>query len=287
MASAATSASLASLGKRVAVVIPARIGSTRLTAKPLAMLGGAPMIARVIERAARARAPHTVIVATDSDAVADAARSAGATPVLTRPELRSGTDRVHAAVEKMGNLDADIIINVQGDEPLVDPDAIDRAVQLLLDDEAADMSTLSAPLAPKWLLDASKVKVVSRPLASAPSSMASRALFFSRAPIGVEREALSTMLREGDQRGGTATRYACRLHVGIYGFRRPALSRFVGLPPSPLEELEGLEQMRALSAGMTIAVGEVERAFAGVDTAADLAAAIAHFDRLAECGDKE
>jgi len=278
--------------QRVVVCIPARFGSQRLPGKPLRLLDGSPMISHVVRAARGASLASEVLVATDHDEIAHAARSAGARAVMTPSALPSGTDRVHDAIERSG-VDADIVVNVQGDEPLLHPSAIDLAAQLLLQCPSAQMSTLSAPMAAAALLDPTKVKVVCRDAPSCcggASGGADRArcrerpcrhaLFFSRAPIGVDRSALEALVRP---RGAAAdpppaaaapAAAACRLHLGVYGFRRDALRRFVGLPPSPLEAIEKLEQMRALEAAMPIVVGELPFVpGGGVDTEEDLQSA--------------
>ena len=268
---------------RVVAVIPARIGSTRLPGKPLLRIGGAPMIEHVVRAATAAQLVQSVVVATDDDEIAQAATKAGAVAVMTASELPTGTDRVAAAARQL-NIDADVIVNVQGDEPLVDPAAIDLSAQMLLSHDAADIATISAPLPPDALLDPSKVKVVcgahlepSMANATMQPSTSRSALFFSRAPIGVDRTLLGQLLDppEGADSmavGGASppTSWAARLHVGLYAYRPASLQAFVALPPSRLESLESLEQMRALEAGMTIAVGEVEHAAWGVDTLDDL-----------------
>jgi 3-deoxy-manno-octulosonate cytidylyltransferase (CMP-KDO synthetase) len=272
---------------RVLAVIPSRYGSTRLPGKPLLpMLGGDPMIAHVVRRARAARTVDRVIVATDHEGIAAAAERAGAEAVMTDGAIGTGTDRVAEALRLSGAA-ADIVVNVQGDEPLIEPRSIDLAARLLLTHEEADMATLSAPLPAAALLDPHKVKVVCSPMPQPPhADPAAWALFFSRAPIGVERSALIELLRphqagsDGeavDSAAGRSERppagpHACRLHVGLYAFRPPALRRFVSLPPAPLELLESLEQLRALQGGMRIVVGEVAAGAQGVDTMEDLCA---------------
>lgn len=248
---------------RALVVIPSRIGSTRLPAKALADIHGEPMIARVVQSALRSAEVERVFVATDHDAIASAAVRAGATAVMTESALHSGTDRVAAAVRQLGG-DAQLIINVQGDEPLLPPSAISEVIRALRADEGADMSTLGSPLARSDLFDTSRVKVV--------VSSAMRALYFSRGPIGVPRAEIERGARPGPDDGAPVGGRAARRHVGIYGYRREALFRLVQVPPSPLELIEGLEQLRALEMGMRIAVAEVDSAHCGVDTEDDLRA---------------
>jgi 3-deoxy-manno-octulosonate cytidylyltransferase (CMP-KDO synthetase) len=236
----------------VLVVIPARYASTRLPGKPLLTIDGEPMIAHVVAAALRADVDG-VLVATDHPEIAAAARAAGAEAVLTDPELPSGSDRVGAA---MVGRSAAIVVNVQGDEPELDPAAIDAAVAALRADPLADIATLSAPLSAADLSDPNCVKVV--------SDVAGRALFFSRAAIGADRSVV--LGGEGDPVG------AARRHVGIYAYRAAALTRFLTLPPHPLERFECLEQLRALANGMTITVAPIDAVGQGVDTPEDLAA---------------
>lgn len=286
---------------RIVVGIPARFGSQRLPGKPLRMLDGSPMISHVVRAALASRRASQVIVATDHDEIAAVAEAAGARAVLTDSALPSGTDRVDAALTSAG-IPADIVVNVQGDEPLLEPAAIDAVADLLVDTPAAAMSTLSAALPRDALLDPSKVKVVCRDAparAGADGRTRRFALFFSRAPIGVPRETLAELLRGSG--GARAELPAAEpepsdvpvarqpaLHLGLYAFRRDSLRRFVSLPRSALEVAESgpeclnactrpapphtwparaqvaesLEQMRALEAGMPIVVGEWEHAHA-------------------------
>lgn len=254
MAAAVTRAS------KALVVIPARIGSTRLPGKALADIHGQPMIARVVH-AALAADVGAVVVATDDARIAAAASAAGAAAVMTEPDLPSGTDRVAAAVRLLAD-DSPLIINVQGDEPLLPPAAIRAVAERLRCRAGVDISTLSSPMGADELADPSRVKVV--------VDGQQRALYFSRAPIGVSREHLGGLLARQHARVEGGERHLCRLHLGIYGFKRAALMRMVSLPQSPLEVVESLEQLRALDAGMHISVGEIDRVPHGVDTADDL-----------------
>ena len=295
-----------SMRPRVLCVIPARFASTRLHGKPLLHVDGEPMIAHVIRAARAAANVHEVLVATDHDGIAQVARAEGVDAIMTNSALPSGTDRVAAALLQRGAA-ADVVVNVQCDEPRIDPAAIELVSELLLRRPAADMSTLSAPLDLGALLDPNRVKVVccAEPTEQGASGVtsgvtAARALFFSRAPIGVDRELMRSLMQPEAHAGHAANianaahaahaanaahavhaapravtdapAYACRLHVGIYAFRPAALHRLVALPPSPLEVLERLEQLRALEAGMHIVVGRVDCAPHGVDTAEDLRA---------------
>lgn len=227
-------------------VIPARWASTRFPGKALATLAGEPMIAHVVRRARAARSVDAVVVATDDRRIADAAAEVGAEAVLTG-ECRSGTDRVaEVALSRKG---WEVVVNIQGDEPLVAAENVDVLVRGMLAEPEIGLCTLSRPLPERLVDDPNAVKVV--------CDARGRALYFSRAAIPYPRE-----------RSVAAGLW--RLHLGIYGFRRDALQRFVGWPPSPLERAEGLEQLRALEHGMPIVVLDAPCAAYGVDTPEDL-----------------
>jgi 3-deoxy-manno-octulosonate cytidylyltransferase (CMP-KDO synthetase) len=213
----------------VVAVIPARWASTRFPGKILAKIAGEPMIAHVVRRVSEARKVDHVIVATDDERIAEVAAASGAEAVMTG-ECASGTDRVAKAVS--GRSDWDIVINVQGDEPLLSGENIDVL-----------------PLEAERIDDPNAVKVV--------RDVRGRALYFSRSPIPYPR------YRE-------AAWGPWLLHLGIYGFRREALERFVALPPSKLEQAEGLEQLRALENGIPIQVLDAPHPAFGVDTPEDL-----------------
>ena len=232
--------------KSVVAVIPARWASTRFPGKALARIAGEPMIAHVVRRAAEARSVGHVIVATDDERIARAAEVAGAEAVMTG-ECSSGTDRVAAALA--GRAEWELVVNVQGDEPLLSGENIDVLVAGLRADSGAPMSTLCRPLEPERAEDPNAVKVV--------RDLDGRALYFSRSPIPYPRD------RE-------VAAALWRLHLGIYGFRRPALELFVSLPPSQLERAEGLEQLRALENGIPILVLDAPQPAFGVDTPEDL-----------------
>lgn len=238
------------------LVIPARMAASRLPGKPLADIAGRPMIVHVLARAQAARI-GPVLVATDSDAIAAAVTRAGGRAVLTAPDHPSGTDRVAEAVARIDPEGRhDLVVNLQGDEPEIDPDCL-RAVLGPLADAGVDIATLAAPIAdPAERADPNVVKVVGTE--AGPGRL--RALCFTRAdaPWG---EGLSWR------------------HIGVYAFRRAALARYVALPPSPLEKRERLEQLRALEAGLRIDVALVERSWRGIDTPADLDAARERFAR--------
>ncbi len=231
---------------RVVAVIPARWASSRFPGKPLAEIAGDPMIAHVVRRASEASTVSHVIVATDDERIAGAARAAGAEAVMTG-DCPSGTDRVAEAIA--GRDEWDVVVNVQGDEPLLSGENIDVLVEGLLADEEAGLSTLCRPLEPDRVDDPNAVKVV--------RDANGRALYFSRSPIPYPRS-----------REDAAPLW--RLHLGIYGFRRDLLERFVKLEPSPLERAEALEQLRALENGIPILVLDAPHPAFGVDTPEDL-----------------
>ena len=234
----------------VLIVIPARMASIRLPGKPLADIAGEPMIVHVLRRA-EAAAIGPVVVATDSAEIEAAVQKAGGRAVMTRSDHASGSDRIFEALGKVDpGRRAAIIVNLQGDLPTIEPSGIAAAVALLAD-PAVDIATLAAEITrADERDDPSVVKVVGSPVAASRL----RALYFTRAtaPFG----------------DGPLFH-----HVGLYAYRRAALERFVALPPSPLEQREKLEQLRALEAGMRIDVAIVDAVPLGVDTPEDLARA--------------
>ncbi|MGB6341363.1 MAG: 3-deoxy-manno-octulosonate cytidylyltransferase [Xanthobacteraceae bacterium] len=231
----------------VLILIPARLAASRLPGKPLAVIAGEPMIVHVLRRA-QAAAIGPVVVATDSAEVAAAVDKAGGRAVMTAAGHASGSDRIFEALGKIDSARrADIVVNVQGDLPTLDPAAI-RAALLPLADAAVEIATLAAEI--KVVAERTNphvVKVVGTPVA--PHRL--RALYFTRATAPA----------------GDGPLYH---HIGLYAFRRAALERFVTLPPSPLERREKLEQLRALEAGMRIDVEIVDTVPLGVDTPEDL-----------------
>ena len=232
---------------RVAVVIPSRYGATRLPGKPLAEINGRPMIWHVWDKAVRAKIPARVVVATDDERIASAVRGFGGIAVMTSPDCASGTDRAAQAARDM---EEEIIINLQGDEPLMDPSVIDAVSSPFFSDRDVLMSTAALPgNDPVEFARPSVVKVVVDDKGDA--------LYFSRAPIPHYRDA------------GTG---AYRKHLGIYGYRREFLFRVAALAPSALEEAERLEQLRVLQAGYRIRVVDVTCDSVGVDTPEDLKA---------------
>lgn len=230
----------------VVAVIPARWGSTRFPGKALAELDGKPMIAHVVRRAAAAATVDHVVVATDDERVAAAASDAGAQAIMTG-EQPSGTDRVAEAVS--GQAGWELIVNLQGDEPLLSSGNIDVLVTGMRDEPEIGMATLCFPLAADRIDDPNSVKVV--------RDARRRALYFSRSLIPYPRNRFSAEA-------------LWRLHLGIYGFRPGTLARFVELEPSSLEQAEGLEQLRALENGIEVLVLDAPDPTVGVDTPDDL-----------------
>ena len=230
---------------RVLGVIPARYASTRLPGKPLADICGKTLIQRVYERAALSKTLDRLVVATDDARILEAVHSFGGEGLMTSPDHPNGTCRV-AEVSKHD--DAGIVINIQGDEPLLDPVMIDEAARALLEDRNAPSSTLCAPLDPESMADPNTVKVV--------TDLEGCALFFSRSPIPYRRVRTDIPLFQ---------------HIGIYGFRRDFLFTYADLAPTPLSEAESLEQLRILEHGFKMKV-IVTRGKPGpsVDTPEDL-----------------
>jgi 3-deoxy-manno-octulosonate cytidylyltransferase (CMP-KDO synthetase) len=229
---------------RVAVIIPARWGSQRFPGKALADLAGRPLVAHVVERARKARGVDLVAVATDDERIARAAELAGAKAVLTGPAA-TGTDRVAEAARKL-QPSADVVVNLQGDEPLVEPEAVEALVAAMAG--GAEMVTLARSLEPGEEERTQVVKVV--------TDLAGNALYFSRAPIPHRRA------------GGRSA--LARAHVGIYAFTAAFLQRFASLPPGRLEAEESLEQLRALEHGHRIRVADTTYRGFGIDTLEDL-----------------
>jgi 3-deoxy-manno-octulosonate cytidylyltransferase (CMP-KDO synthetase) len=243
----------------VVVIVPARYASSRLPGKPLALIAGKPMIQHVCERAAASRLAARVLVATDDERIASAVRAFGGEVVMTARTHETGTDRL---AEAAAACDAEVLVNVQGDEPFLDPSWIDAAAGALLADPDLEVATLSVPLASAdEMLAPSVVKVV--------TDARGDALYFSRSPIPYVRTESSADPRA--PAGQAVERGLARRHVGLYAYRRDALLRFAALPRAPLEEAEALEQLRALHHGMRIRVVPVEGSVGvAVDTPEDL-----------------
>ncbi len=229
-----------------AAVIPSRHGAERFPGKPLHLLAGVPMVVHVLRRARGARLVDLVLVATDDERIARVVEEAGGTAVLTDPSLPSGTDRVWAAVR---GRDVDVVVNVQGDEPLLDPANVDDVVAFLRDHPEFPLATVARPLDdPSDAADPNVVKVV--------FADDRRALYFSRSPIPYRRRPEPSL--------------PTWKHLGLYGYRKEALARWTSLPPHPLERAESLEQLRALAAGMPMAVLPATGDSIGVDTPEDV-----------------
>jgi 3-deoxy-manno-octulosonate cytidylyltransferase (CMP-KDO synthetase) len=229
---------------RIAVIIPARFGAQRFPGKPLADLAGSPIIAHVVERARRARGVDVVAVATDDRRIAEAAERAGAEAIVTG-DAPTGTDRVAEAARRLRPA-PDVVVNLQGDEPLIEPEAIETLVAAMAPGVA--MATLARPLAAGELARPQVVKVV--------TDLRGDALYFSRAAIPHRRA------------GGDSP--LARAHVGIYAFTAAFLQEFAALPPGRLEAEESLEQLRALEHGHRIRVADTRYAGFGIDTPEDL-----------------
>ena len=243
-------------------VIPARWASTRFPGKALARIAGRPMIEHVYRRALGAKTVARVVVATDDERIALAVRGFGGEVRMTRPDHPSGTDRVAEVARGEG---AEVIVNVQGDEPLLHPDDIDAAVRPLLGENPPEMTTLAVPLAgPEDFLDPNVVKVV--------VGGSGDALYFSRAPVPHPRDALggAPANAPGLRGGWPELRPRPLKHLGLYAYRREYLLRFASLPPTPLETAERLEQLRALEDGARIRVAVTGRDSIGVDVPGDL-----------------
>jgi len=232
----------------VLAVIPARFSSTRLPGKVLADIAGKPMIEHVYRRAAAAASVHATIVATDDERVATAVQQFGGVAMMTRADHVSGTDRI---AEVIRQLPCRVVVNVQGDEPLLEPATIDAAVAPLLADAAVEMSTISRPFSDAGEFTSPHVvKVV--------TSASGDALYFSRAAIPFPRAS------------GITVPPTARAHVGLYVYRRETLLKLAASPASPLELEESLEQLRALALGIRIRVVHTHHVAAGVDTSGDL-----------------
>lgn len=233
----------------ICIVIPARLGSTRLPEKALSDINGKPMIQHVYERAKKVRGVDRVLVATDHQRIVEAVTRCGGEAVMTPETLNSGTDRVAFVAKERSE---EIFVNVQGDEPLLDPVAVERSIELVRSGRFV-MATPAAPLKDEALLKNPNVVKV---LVAADG----RAIYFSRFPIPYSRGALPSDFAQ----------VAPRHHLGIYVYTRETLLKFAALPPTPLEAGESLEQLRALYHGIAIGVAAADKASVGVDTHEDL-----------------
>ena len=237
-------------------IIPARLQSTRLPEKPLQDLAGVPLIARVLEQVRKSTSLRALLVATDSPRIADVVRAAGGQAVMTDAELPSGLDRV---AEVARGLEDDVIVNIQGDEPFVDPHGLDHLVSLFRNPNVV-MGTLAAPFpSDEDVSDPHRVKVV--------VDRMGRALYFSRSPIPYGAGGVTGV---GGREASGSAGPAPLLHVGVYAYRREALLELARLGPCPLERTERLEQLRALWNGIPIHVAVGEYGSLGIDTPEDL-----------------
>jgi 3-deoxy-manno-octulosonate cytidylyltransferase (CMP-KDO synthetase) len=275
----------------VVAVIPARYGSTRFAGKVLAKDTGKYLIQHTYERACLAKLPEKVIIAADDRRVADAAKTFGAKCVLTSPEHQSGTDRIAEAV---ADLDVEIVVNLQADEPEIDPANIDYLAELLISNPDYPMATLAANFqSPQQVADPNIVKVIisssglqakddGRRLALPPVGRAclsairgagriGNAIYFSRAPIPYDRENSGI---------GRVEQYL--RHIGIYAYRKEFLLKITSLPQTPLEEIEKLEQLRAIENGFDILVGKVKHTCDGIDTPQQYAEFVKRYKKATE-----
>jgi 3-deoxy-manno-octulosonate cytidylyltransferase (CMP-KDO synthetase) len=239
---------------RIAGVIPARLGSTRLSRKVLRPIAGRPMVEWVWRAAAQSGLMGPVVVATDSEEVAAACRDRGIPSVITSPDCQSGSDRVREAALQ---IDADIYVNIQGDEPTLTPDFFPPLLALF-DRPEVQVSTLAVRCPAEEIANPNAVKVV--------TALDGRALYFSRSTIPFDRD----NCRGRDSASDGAGFAGYRKHLGIYAYRKAALERFAALPPSTIEKIERLEQLRLLDNGIDIYVAEAPRDTIGVDTEEDL-----------------
>lgn len=243
---------------KIYCIIPARYHSTRLPGKPLADIAGKPMIQRVYEQAIKAKLPDQVIVATDHEEIYQVVLSFGGQVMMTRSDHPTGTDRLAEIAEKL--LDAQIIINIQGDEPEIDPDVIDRLIEPLLAEKEISMATVITPMEESEMTQPGCVKAV--------VDQKGNALYFSRSLIPYLR---------------TETRLApVYKHIGVYGYQKEFLLEFARLKPTPLEQMESLEQLRALEYGYRIRTIQVHHSAIGVDTPEDLVAINEKFRKMGE-----
>lgn len=247
---------------RVLVLIPSRYASTRFPGKPLADIGGQSMIQRVVGQARLAEVAR-VVVATDDTRIADHVRGFGGAVVLTRPDHPSGTDRLaeaYATLTAAGDAPYDVVVNVQGDEPFIQPSQIEAVVECFRRNPAAQIATLVRRIdSPESLFSPHVVKCV--------RALDGRALYFSRQPIPYQRDRPTAEW---------LTHHPYWQHLGVYAYRPAALAHVTTLPPSALEQAESLEQLRWLENGLPIQVAVTEHASIGIDTPEDVARAVAH-----------
>jgi 3-deoxy-D-manno-octulosonate cytidylyltransferase len=239
---------------KIACIIPSRYASTRLPGKPLRMIAGETLVNRVYERAVLAKLPDIVIVATDNEKIESEVKSFGGRVMMTSPDHPTGTDRLAEVAASLP--DYDIVVNVQGDEPFINPDVIDSLAKMLAERDDLDMTTAAAPLKEDEYDDPSAVKVV--------VNQKGEALYFSRSLIPYPRNEFSVPPLK---------------HVGIYAYRRDFLLAYAGMKQTPLEKTESLEQLRALEMGYKIGVIRIDSEDIGIDTEEDLKKANRLFER--------
>jgi len=245
---------------KILVCIPARYGSTRFSGKVLAKDTGKFLIQHTYERACLAKLAEKVIIAADDEKIADAAKSFGAECILTSVEHKSGTDRIAEAV---ANIDVDIVVNLQADEPEIDPENIDCVARLLMDNPDYPMATLAAEMQSKeQIADPNIVKVI--------IDSDNRAVSFSRSAIPYNIV-----------KSGIEARQHLR-HIGIYAYRKEFLQKITALPQTPLERIEKLEQLRAIENGIAIIVGKVEHTCNGIDTPEQYAEFVKRYNKATE-----
>jgi len=258
---------------KVVVCIPARYESSRFPGKVLAQDTGKYLVQHTYEQACRAQRPAEVIIAADDQRVVQAAQGFGARCVLTSPNHQSGTDRIAEAVNE---IEADIIVNLQGDEPEIDPSHIDQVAEMLIESQRAEgrrqkapMATLGAPLAsPEQVANPNIVKVI--------TDLAGRAIYFSRSVIPYDRDA---------QGIGSASQHL--RHIGMYAYRKDFLLKITELPQSPLEKLEKLEQLRVIENGYSILVSRIEHACDGIDTPEQYAEFVGRYQTRTDASHQE
>ena len=234
---------------KIVGVIPARYGSTRFPGKPLVPLKGRPLIQWTIEGAKKSHLLSDLIVATDDERIKAAAEAVGVQVAMTDSDLPTGSDRIHAAIK---NLNCDVVVNIQGDEPLVTGTLIDSLAQVFVDEPSLDMATLAHPISEEELQSPNSVKVV--------LNHRDEALYFSRYAIPYSRVKPTDM----------GTYEGCLKHIGMYAYSKNFLKKFCEAPPALIEKAESLEQLRALYLGAKIKVIRVKEASLGVDTPEDL-----------------
>jgi len=240
--------------EQVVAIIPARYGSTRFPGKPLALIQGLPMIQHVYRRVAQASRVHRVIVATDDQRIVEAVDSFGGESMLTKPDHPTGTDRLAEVAEK---IDVDLIVNVQGDEPLIDPRMIDQAIEPMQQNPDYQMGTLASRITEiNDFYNPNVVKVV--------LDQSGLALYFSRSPIPWPRDLSQEQLAEA------LPQINLLRHIGLYVYRRELLLSYPSWPKTPLETVENLEQLRALEKGVKLHVAVTQYSCHGVDTPEDL-----------------